>query len=505
MAQTKGFTFQPESTPVGNLAAPAPLQFVEGQALSPKFEVPTDIGLSQLSAGMLQATENLLSGIQVGVEGITTGLLERTKLDEQAEQKQLDRENDLEVAKERSLTDYALRDWYDEREFKRENPYADRKARAEVVAAENELRWTNPDIDLELPPLSGEDSPPLSGEDSPPLSGEMDPPIQIPEGASFGFGFKEKPGKTVEEFAFDNEQGNQAWTSGQSLEGVGLTADSTSTTQQNRPSGRFQRAPVDGGGTIVIDRATGKIIPGSFQEKDSAEGTTSSPTLTPEALNNLVLEGVSLDSDGKTTARFTPKSENSAYTEDQQKAIQRLSDRSSSDPDVKAAYEARRSLTVVKEALNKQTGFGDIAAINAFQRMIDPGVAVREGDVALIQSAISQFEQMKPKFLLAKLQSGDKLDPTTRQRMYDLASTIYTEYARNANAARIPYFRGLASKSGVDPDDVIEPFALPERQQLQTEIDAIDAKLSSLDPNSPEYAELYKKLEELVTRQESSP
>lgn len=478
MIQTGGFAFQPAAAPVGNRAAPAPLQFVEGSSLYPQIDFPTDIGLSQLSAGMLQATENLLSGIQVGVEGITTGLSERAKLDAQAEQKQLDRENALAVAKERGLdrlTDLAMQDWYDEQQFNRENPYADRKAKAEVLAAENELRWINPDIE----PAS-------------PLDGEVDGPIQVSEGSTFGFGFRQKPGKTIEEFSYDNTQ---------PLDEVSLPTD-PSTSQQT--SGRFTRTPVDGGGSIVIDRATGKMVPGSFAEENT-ERTSISPTLTPKALENLVLEGVSLDSDGKTTARFSPKSENSVYSEDQQKTIERLSNRSSNDPDIKAAYEARRSLSVVKEALNKQTGFGDIAAINAFQRMIDPGVAVREGDVALIQSAISQFEQLNPTFLMKKLQSGDKLDPTTRQRMYDLASTIYTEYARNANASRIPYFRSLATKSGINPDDVLEVFPLPEKQQLQTEIDALDARLSQMDPSSPEYAELYKKLEELVTKQENAP
>ncbi len=152
------------------------------------------------------------------------------------------------------------------------------------------------------------------------------------------------------------------------------------------------------------------------------------------------------------------------------------------DEYVKGASDAQRSAAIVRQSLDRADGFGDISAINAFQRMIDPGVAVREGDVALIQSAIAKFDQLNPAFLLKKLQSGDKLDATTRKRMSELAETIYDVRAKAANETTIPRYKELSKRAGVDFGMVGQEF--PTKKSAKDELPAVksQAEYEALKP-----------------------
>ena len=92
--------------------------------------------------------------------------------------------------------------------------------------------------------------------------------------------------------------------------------------------------------------------------------------------------------------------------------------------EVKDAKDLEGGFVGLISALDQENGVGDISAINSFQRLaVDPGVAVREGDVALLQTAQSFGDQA---LLRAQgLMVGDKLTPEARTQMRTLSAQIY--------------------------------------------------------------------------------
>jgi len=107
----------------------------------------------------------------------------------------------------------------------------------------------------------------------------------------------------------------------------------------------------------------------------------------------------------------------------------------------------------VQTGLRQQNGFGDIVAINAIQRMVDPGATVREGDVALLQSASALLDTVLSEYPVAKLRTGDKLPQTVRDRLRTVAEQLYAARAKNYNDTIGSQYRALAAAAGI-------PFAL---------------------------------------------
>lgn len=103
----------------------------------------------------------------------------------------------------------------------------------------------------------------------------------------------------------------------------------------------------------------------------------------------------------------------------------------------------------VQVGLAEENGFGDIAAINAFQRMIDPGATVREGDVGLLQSASSFIDRVLSDYPVERLRKGDRLPQAVRDRMLRTAGQLYQVRARNYNDTVGRQFRSLAGAAGV--------------------------------------------------------
>jgi len=116
--------------------------------------------------------------------------------------------------------------------------------------------------------------------------------------------------------------------------------------------------------------------------------------------------------------------------------------------EVKDAKDLEGGFVGLISALDQENGVGDISAINSFQRLaVDPGVAVREGDVALLQSAQSFGDEA---FLRAQgLMVGDKLTPEARTQMRNLSAQIYDSRVGfvEDNTAQL---RTIAQENGID-------------------------------------------------------
>lgn len=86
------------------------------------------------------------------------------------------------------------------------------------------------------------------------------------------------------------------------------------------------------------------------------------------------------------------------------------------------AAEANGLKQLISNAKHDPNGTSDIAIVNMFQRLADPGVAVREGDVALIQAAQGVLPRVNN--VAAWIQKGNRLTPQTRANMLRLIDPI---------------------------------------------------------------------------------
>lgn len=134
----------------------------------------------------------------------------------------------------------------------------------------------------------------------------------------------------------------------------------------------------------------------------------------------------------------------------------------SSNPVYRDMIDVQTGYLGVEQALSGSAGLGDIAAINAFQRMIDPGATVREGDVQLIQSATAWFEKMNPDFWVEQLKKGAKLPEPMRQEMRRISKELYKTRARNYETMVGSQMKNLAKGAGVPYDMVGSDFVVED-------------------------------------------
>jgi hypothetical protein len=143
------------------------------------------------------------------------------------------------------------------------------------------------------------------------------------------------------------------------------------------------------------------------------------------------------------------------------------------NPLIKNAIDAYSSQEIISTSLDEENGFGDINAINAFQRMVDPGVAVREGDITLLQSAIPRLRRLG--LSVANLVDGDRLTPEARQELRKLATKIAKTRAKLGETS-IEDLRMTATDAGINPDRVVRQIKFKDNatenltQQVQSKI-----------------------------------
>jgi hypothetical protein len=108
----------------------------------------------------------------------------------------------------------------------------------------------------------------------------------------------------------------------------------------------------------------------------------------------------------------------------------------------------------VKTALSQETGVGDIAAINQFQKVIDEGAVTRDQDVQLIQSSQSLLNTLQTK--ITKLQKGQQLSPELRAEMNSAVDSLLT--AQKAALLSDPFISAKTREiqfSNINPGDTI--------------------------------------------------
>jgi len=129
------------------------------------------------------------------------------------------------------------------------------------------------------------------------------------------------------------------------------------------------------------------------------------------------------------------------------------------DPVYKDMTDIQRGLLGVFSGLSQGDGFGDVTAINAFQRMIDPGATVRAEDVVLLQSASAILAKISPKFISGKVTKGDKLPEQVRNQMRKVAKDLYDASILSYQSLSGNRFNSIAAVNGLTPGMIGTNFA----------------------------------------------
>lgn len=127
-------------------------------------------------------------------------------------------------------------------------------------------------------------------------------------------------------------------------------------------------------------------------------------------------------------------------------------------PDVKDFTEFDAAYKGLQSALKRPGGVGSAAAIFSFMKLIDPGVAVMEGDVERIRAASGPAAKFADLYEYAK--SGNTLPETVRKELGGMADDLYG-LRKERHEARREQYRGLAKKRGMDPESVLPPMPSP--------------------------------------------
>ena len=157
--------------------------------------------------------------------------------------------------------------------------------------------------------------------------------------------------------------------------------------------------------------------------------------------------------------------------------INRMAEQKYISDDQAAQYKELPIVTNYRK-LDENNGFGDIAAINAFQRMVDPGVAVREGDVALLQTAIPRLKRLG--LTVTNLVDGDRLTQEARDEIKKLANAL-AKTRINLGKQSILDLRQTAKLNKIDPDLVIREFSIaPSKSELTKTIQVLEEKMRKI-------------------------
>jgi len=117
----------------------------------------------------------------------------------------------------------------------------------------------------------------------------------------------------------------------------------------------------------------------------------------------------------------------------------------------------------VKAGINQKNGTGDIAIINALQRMIDPGVSVRDSDVVLLQGAQPFIEKLRA--AKSSFTTGSKFTDETRAEILKLASALMAARAAGFNESVGAQYKSIAQEYGIPYQLIGSDFEVPTEGQ----------------------------------------
>ena len=145
------------------------------------------------------------------------------------------------------------------------------------------------------------------------------------------------------------------------------------------------------------------------------------------------------------------------------------------EPSFKEAQEAVGGFDTATQGFLQQNGFGDIAMVNGYQRIIDPGAAVRGEDVKTQSEAVSYVQTALN--IKGKIFAGDKMLPEVREIMLKAVADQYNKKIANFNGAAYKRFKARADNLGIPFELVGEKFPEQSVEIFKDKANAPDGQI----------------------------
>lgn len=139
---------------------------------------------------------------------------------------------------------------------------------------------------------------------------------------------------------------------------------------------------------------------------------------------------------------------------------------------------------------------GDLSIVYAFGKVMDPGSAVREGELDLAQGTSSLTGRLRS--YIGMVESGKRLPPETRKQLVNTMRERGHQYNLAYSEARKQYLT-LAKQGGFDPTAVIGPHDGGKYQQLEANFKG--APVFNLDGSKGAEPERWKTVTDQEIRQ----
>jgi hypothetical protein len=124
-------------------------------------------------------------------------------------------------------------------------------------------------------------------------------------------------------------------------------------------------------------------------------------------------------------------------------------------PAVKSFSEQSQAFGRIVASADDPSPAGDLALIFNYMKILDPGSTVREGEFANAQNAGGVDDRVRS--LFNQLYEGTRLTESQRADFVNRAQRLYANaeqgYAKTEN-----FYRGIAERSGLKPEDVVPDY-----------------------------------------------
>jgi len=142
-------------------------------------------------------------------------------------------------------------------------------------------------------------------------------------------------------------------------------------------------------------------------------------------------------------------------TKDELKIINGVNSVITSSPVYKTVQSAAAFVDGVTAALQQETGLGDIAAINQFQKVVDEGAVTRDQDVKLVLGAQTVMNRLNT-WKQRNIDTGDVMGDELRQQMKDVMDGLLkVKVERLLKSPEVASQLRIAERTGVSKEDTI--------------------------------------------------
>lgn len=114
--------------------------------------------------------------------------------------------------------------------------------------------------------------------------------------------------------------------------------------------------------------------------------------------------------------------------------------------------------TIQSVAQKPPSAAGDISLVFSYMKLMDPNSTVREGEYSTAANAAGAGDRLRAMY--NKLLDGQTLAPSQRANFINTSGDIYQGWLDKQKQTDESY-RGIATRSRVNPDNVLIPFGVP--------------------------------------------